>query len=144
MRGTLLTLLSTYMQSFTQSILAAGPSLLPLLTMVKLNDAMEAAALSRGCSSILLPVIINFKMQAWPAVQRQFDECIQGVKKLADGASSSSASSGGLASLWGGGGSSVSTAANGESPEKAAVIKMVSCDLFCSPNRFNQALTTSP
>lgn len=94
--------------------------------MVKLNDAVEAAAVSRGCSSVLLPVVMGFKMQAWPAVQRQFDECIQGVKKLAEGsASSSSAASAGLSSLWGGSGSA-GAATNSGGAEKDAAIKMVS------------------
>ncbi|PWN33922.1 uncharacterized protein FA14DRAFT_66301 [Meira miltonrushii] len=80
---------------FVTSIIALHPPLIPLYTMLKLNDCILAEVEIRGVSSVLQGNFMAFKLKAWPMMQKQFDEAIENVKKLKTG----SAGAGGGAAM---------------------------------------------
>lgn len=81
------------MQTFSKSLLSPTPPLLPLLSMIRLNDALLAAATARGCASPLQAPLLAFKMEAWPLFQRVMSEHTNSLRRLATGAPAGSASS---------------------------------------------------
>ena len=50
--------------------------------MVKLNEALMAAASVRGATNVLQAPLLGFKIEAWPLIQRAFDEHILSLRKL--------------------------------------------------------------
>lgn len=84
--------------SFVNSIVALHLPLIPLYTMLKLNDRLLAELEERGVASVLQGTLMAFKLNAWPMLQKQFDDAIESVKRLRTGAA-------------GGGGSGVAAAA---------------------------------
>jgi hypothetical protein len=116
---------------FVNSILALHPPLLPLYTMLKLNDAMLAEAEQRGTDAVLQMTLMSFKLKAWPTLQRQFDDAIEAVKRLRT--SSPSSSVGGMAAtatsllggFFGGASSSTSTASQAGAGAKADLVRLV-------------------
>ncbi|UZJ52412.1 hypothetical protein CBS101457_001732 [Exobasidium rhododendri] len=81
--------MGTY-NTFVTSVLTTQPSLLSLYTMLKLNDNVLEAVQNRGASSILQGTFMTFRLKAWPIIQKQFDEVIEGVKKVKGDESSGS------------------------------------------------------
>jgi vacuolar protein sorting-associated protein 52 len=102
---------------FVTSIIALHPPLIPLYTMLKLNDCILAEVEIRGVSSVLQGNFMSFKLKAWPMMQKQFDEAIESVKKLKAGSAGvggGAAMAAAASSLFGGffGGSSQQGSAN--------------------------------
>ena len=87
------------------SIIALHPPLIPLYTMLKLNDRILAEVEIRGVSSVLQGNFMAFKLKAWPMMQKQFDEAIENVKKLKTtnvGANGGAAMAAAASNLFGG------------------------------------------
>ena len=90
---------------FVTSIIALHPPLIPLYTMLKLNDRILAEVEIRGVSSVLQGNFMAFKLKAWPMMQKQFDEAIENVKKLKTtnvGANGGAAMAAAASNLFGG------------------------------------------
>jgi hypothetical protein len=96
------------------------PPTIPLLTMIRLNDAILAELDDRGCAP-LEPTMLRLKLGMWPLFQKQMDSHVESVKRMADAA--------------GGGGFG---AMLGRAGLKDAAVKEVSLRLFAreGSNRF--------
>ncbi|PWN40078.1 hypothetical protein IE81DRAFT_325920 [Ceraceosorus guamensis] len=71
--------------TFVKSLLAPSPpSMLSLLTVLQHLEGLLSESTARGVSRVLQPTLMNFKMEAYPVLQRQWDEHIASIKKFAD------------------------------------------------------------
>lgn len=80
--------------AFSRALLApTPPPLMPLLCMIQLTDQLLNLATARGTASVLTGPLLQFKMEAWPLFQKQLQEEIETVARLAGETVSSAASS---------------------------------------------------
>ncbi|KAI5454705.1 Vacuolar protein sorting-associated protein 52 [Naganishia albida] len=82
-----------FFKSVTEPI--APPPTIPLLTMIRLNDAILAEIDDRGCTP-LEPTMLRLKLGMWPLFQKQMDSHVESVKRMAD-----AAGGGGLGAMLG-------------------------------------------
>ncbi|KDN38262.1 hypothetical protein K437DRAFT_270609 [Tilletiaria anomala UBC 951] len=113
--------------TFTKALLSSTPPppLLSLLCMVKLNEALMAAATARGAASVLQGPLLTFKINAWPLIQRSFDEHIGSLRKMMTNYGISTAGRshiGGGSSNISGGGSSTGSSTAGTAATAAGVV----------------------
>ncbi|KAF9518469.1 hypothetical protein BS47DRAFT_1421010 [Hydnum rufescens UP504] len=76
-----------YVQTLITSIITPSPPLIPLLTMIRLSDAVLDESARRG-STPLEPFLLGLRFQLWPLFQKQMSENVESLKKLADGGQS--------------------------------------------------------
>ncbi len=86
-----------YCQAFFDSIAdrLAPPPAIPLLSMIRLNDAVLAELDDRGCIP-LESVCMTLKLSLWPLFQKEMDAHVESLKKL-----TGAAVGGGLGSVLG-------------------------------------------
>ncbi|KAK0206380.1 vacuolar sorting protein [Desarmillaria ectypa] len=77
-----------YVQNFVRSALEPVPSIIPLLTMIRLIEDVAAEIENRACPAAVT-FMFGIRMDLWPVFQKVMSENIDGVKKLAEGGSSS-------------------------------------------------------
>lgn len=117
---------------FVSSIIALHPPLIPLYTMLKLNDCILAELEIRGVNSVLQGNFMTFKLKAWPMMQKQFDEAIESVKRLkasGAGAGGGAAMAAAASNLFGGffGGSGQQGSSNHEANGGADTVIQLVC-----------------
>jgi vacuolar protein sorting-associated protein 52 len=83
---TYLPTLKTFFQNVIEPL--APPPAIPLLVMIRLNDAVLAEIESRGCLP-LEPVCTSLKLAMWPIFRKEMDAHIDSVKRMADAAGGS-------------------------------------------------------
>jgi hypothetical protein len=76
----------TFFRSAAEPI--APPPTIPLLTMIRLNDAVLAELDDRGCTP-LETTMLGHKLVMWPLFQKEMDSHVESVKRMADAAGSS-------------------------------------------------------
>lgn len=64
------------------------PSIIPLLTMIRLTEDIVNETQRRGCAP-LETVLFTMRLQMWPAFQKAMSEHVEQLKKYTDGVSSS-------------------------------------------------------
>ncbi|KAI0939262.1 hypothetical protein AcV5_000731 [Taiwanofungus camphoratus] len=74
-----------YCQTFVQSLLDPPPTVIPLLTMIRLTEDVMAEVQKRNCSP-LETFIFGIRLQMWPIFQKSMAGYIDALKKLAEGA----------------------------------------------------------
>lgn len=87
-------------QSFVTGLLEGSPpSTVGLLTMIRLNDAVfdELITQSKCPTSQLESHLVGLKLQLWPLFQKDLDNQIEAMKKMAESAKGST----GVASVFG-------------------------------------------
>jgi hypothetical protein len=77
--------MKAFYKSVTEPI--APPPTIPLLTMIRLNDAVLAELDDRGCTP-LESTMLRLKLGMWPLFQKQMDSHVESVKRMADAAAS--------------------------------------------------------
>ncbi|SJL01815.1 uncharacterized protein ARMOST_05139 [Armillaria ostoyae] len=77
-----------YVQTFVRSALDPVPSIIPLLTMIRLIEDVAAEIENRACPAAVT-FMFGVRMDLWPVFQKVMSENIDGVKKLAEGGGSS-------------------------------------------------------
>ncbi|KAK0191124.1 vacuolar sorting protein [Armillaria mellea] len=76
-----------YVQTFVRSALEPVPSIIPLLTMIRLIEDVAAEIENRACPAAVT-FMFGIRMDLWPIFQKVISENIDGVKKLAEGGGS--------------------------------------------------------
>ncbi|KAG8810652.1 hypothetical protein FRC17_002845 [Serendipita sp. 399] len=82
-----------YTETFVQSIinpslLESKPSVVPILTMIRLNEAAYQEAGKRGCAP-LETFLVGLRISLWPVFQSEMGAHVESLKKLADAATGS-------------------------------------------------------
>jgi len=72
-----------YFQTLIASFITPTPAMIPLLTMIRLTDAILAEATQRNCSP-LESFLLGLRMQLWPLFQKGMSDNVDSLKKLAD------------------------------------------------------------
>ncbi|KAG8858375.1 hypothetical protein FRB91_009827 [Serendipita sp. 411] len=82
-----------YTEAFVQSIinpslLEPKPSVVPILTMIRFNEAAYQEAGKRGCTP-LETFLVGLRISLWPTFQSEMSAHVESLKKLADAATGS-------------------------------------------------------
>jgi vacuolar protein sorting-associated protein 52 len=67
-----------------RSVLDPVPSVVPLLTMIRLIEDVIAEVQKRRCSP-LESFVFSLRLQMWPVFQKAMSEHVESIKKLAEG-----------------------------------------------------------
>ncbi|KAF8341320.1 Sac2 family-domain-containing protein [Cantharellus anzutake] len=73
-----------YVQTLITSLITPPPPLIPLLTMIRLSDAVLKESNFRGCVP-LEEFFLGLRFQLWPLFQKQMSDNVESLKKLVDG-----------------------------------------------------------
>lgn len=74
-------------QAFVKTTLDPTPSVIPLLTMIRLVEDIIAEVQRRNCPP-LENYVFTLRLQMWPVFQKSMSEQIEALKKLAEGGGS--------------------------------------------------------
>ncbi|KAG9017341.1 hypothetical protein FRB95_013845 [Tulasnella sp. JGI-2019a] len=74
-----------YCQTFITSALEPIPPVVPLLTMIRINEAVYSEAQKRECVP-LETLLIGLRLTMWPIFQKEMTAHVDSLKKLVDGA----------------------------------------------------------
>ncbi|KAJ7228512.1 vacuolar sorting protein [Mycena pura] len=75
-----------YTQAFFGTVLEPPPSAVPLLTIIRLTEAVMGEIQKRACPPAE-SFIFGLRLKMWPVFQKVMSEQVDALKKLADGAS---------------------------------------------------------
>ncbi|KZW04122.1 Vps52-domain-containing protein [Exidia glandulosa HHB12029] len=75
-----------YCQNFVKTALAGPPTVIALLSMIRLNEAVLSEVQTRGGCAPLETYLIGLRLAMWPVFQNQMNAHHDGLKKLADSA----------------------------------------------------------
>jgi len=73
-------------KDFAKTIMEPPPPVIPLLTMIRINEAVFDEVQRRGCSP-LETFIIGQRLTMWPIFQKEMSAHVESLKRLSDGAS---------------------------------------------------------
>jgi len=74
-----------YCQTFLAAALEPLPPIVPLLTMIRINEAVLAETEKRECSP-LETFLVGLRLKMWPIFQKEMSTHVDSLKRLVDGA----------------------------------------------------------
>ncbi|KAG8880252.1 hypothetical protein FRB97_000964 [Tulasnella sp. 331] len=74
-----------YLQTFITSALEPVPPVVPLLTMIRINEVVLSEAQKRECNPVET-FLIGLRLTMWPMFQKEMAGHVDSLKKLVDGA----------------------------------------------------------
>ncbi|KAG9015884.1 hypothetical protein FRB90_004305 [Tulasnella sp. 427] len=76
-----------FCKTFAESCLEPPPPIVPLLTMVRMNEVVLAESQKRDCAP-LETFLLGLRLTMWPIFQKEMNAQVESLKKMVDGAGS--------------------------------------------------------